>query len=69
MIQRAATDGSSWGLKEKLLAEMLRIGAATGPVLPTSLCQAVAGSGALRKFLASGECQLHHHCIPAHLSL
>lgn len=45
------------------------IGTATGPILPTSLCQTVAGSRALRKFLASGESQLHHHCILAHLSL
>lgn len=45
------------------------IGTATGPILSTSLCQTVAGSRALRKFLASGECQLHHHCILAHLSL
>lgn len=45
------------------------ISTATGPILPTLLCQAVAGSGALRKFLASGGCQLHHHCILAHLSL
>lgn len=45
------------------------IGTATGPILPTSLCQTVAGSGALRKFLASQACQLHHHCIFAHLSL
>lgn len=45
------------------------IGIAAGPILSTSLCQTVAGSGALRKFLASGECQPHHHRIPAHLSL
>lgn len=45
------------------------IGTATGPILPTLLRQTVADSGVLRKFLASGGCQLLHHCILAHLSL
>lgn len=70
MIQQAATDGSSWGLKKNLLTEMLwnRHCRWTNP-FHFSLPDCCWQQGALRKFLASGECQLHYHCIPAHLSL
>lgn len=71
MIQRAATDGSSWGLKEKLLTEMLWNQSALplDQSFPLLSARLLLATGALRKFLASGECQLHYHCIPAHLSL
>lgn len=69
MIQRAATDGSPWGLKEKLLAEMLwnRHCHWTNPshfALPG--CRWQRGSPEVSSL---GGCQLHHHCILAHLSL
>jgi hypothetical protein len=70
MIQRAATDGSSWGLKEKLLTEMLWNQSALplDQSFPLLFARLLLAAGLSGSFLPQ-ECQLHHHCILAHLAL